>query len=202
MLEVYKKMFRLLNQREKRLFFVLFGVMLIMSTAEVFGISTVLVLLNVLTDPDIIQRQAQLRWVYDTFSFSSNEKFQLFLTIAVFGAVLSSLAIKALGSYAIIRYSTMRGYTLSSRLLEVYLKQPYVWFLERNSSEISKTVLQEVGRLVASILIPSLKLLASSLLVLSLLVLLILVEPIIATVAAIVIAGGYALIYFFLRKIL
>lgn len=202
MLDVFNKLFSLLSAREKRRFCVLFCVMLVMSGADVFGVSTVLVLLNVLTNPALIQEQAQLQWAYGFFGFTSDANFQLFLTLGVFCAVLSSLTIRALGNYAIVRYSAMRGYTLSTRLLETYLNQPYVWFLERNSSEISKTVLQEVGRLVNTVLIPSLSLLANSVLVLSLFILLIFVEPIIATVAAVVIGGGYLSIYHFMRHLL
>ncbi|SHM61752.1 ABC-type bacteriocin/lantibiotic exporter, contains an N-terminal double-glycine peptidase domain [Roseovarius litoreus] len=202
MLDVFKKMFSLLSERERRRFYVLLVVMIVMSAAEVIGVSTVLVLLNVLADPNMIHKQAPLQWLYQTFGFTSDGNFQFFLTIAVFFAILTSLAIKALGSYAIVRYSAMRGYTLSSRLLEAYLKQPYVWFLERNSSEISKSVLQEVGRLVTSVLIPSLSLLANALMAVSLLTLLLLIEPVIATTAAVIIGGGYALIYLTLRQLL
>lgn len=202
MLDVFNKLFSLLSVREKRRFHVLCVVMLVMSAADVFGISTVLVLLNVLTDPSIIQEQSQLKWAYHTFGFTSDERFQLFLTLGVFCAVLTSLAIRALGNYAIVRYSAMRGYTLSTRLLETYLNQPYVWFLERNSSEISKTVLQEVGRLVSAVLIPALSLLANSVLVISLFGLMVFLEPVIATVAASVIGGGYLVIYVFTRRLL
>jgi ABC-type multidrug transport system fused ATPase/permease subunit len=202
MLDVFNKLFSLLSVREKRRFHVLCVVILVMSAADVFGISTVLVLLNVLTDPSIIQEQSQLKWAYHTFGFTSDERFQLFLTLGVFCAVLTSLAIRALGNYAIVRYSAMRGYTLSTRLLETYLNQPYVWFLERNSSEISKTVLQEVGRLVSAVLIPALSLLANSVLVISLFGLMVFLEPVIATVAASVIGGGYLVIYVFTRRLL
>ncbi|EDM72746.1 ABC transporter, multidrug efflux family protein [Roseobacter sp. AzwK-3b] len=202
MLDVFNKLFALLSVREKRRFYVLFCVMLVMSGADVFGVSTVLVLLNVLTNPAVIQEQTQLQWAYNFFGFTSDANFQFFLTLGVFCAVLSSLAIRALGNYAIVRYSAMRGYTLSTRLLETYLNQPYVWFLERNSSEISKTVLQEVGRLVSIVLIPSLSILANSVLVLSLFILLIFLEPIIATVAALIIGGGYLIVYFFTRQLL
>src|SRR6056297_1522793 len=180
MLDAFKKIFALLDEREKKRFFVLIGVMLVVSVAEVFGISTVLILLQVLSDPAKIETNWAMSWAYEAFGFSSGTDFTLFLTAMVFLVVLAGLCVKALGAYAIVRYSSMRGYTLSSRLLEVYLHQPYTWFLERNSSDISKTVLQEVGRLVTIVLIPSLRLLANSLLAGALIILLVLMEPVIA----------------------
>jgi len=202
MLDTFKKIFALLDEREKKRFFILIGVMLVISVAEVFGISTVLILLQVLADPARIETNWAMAWAYEALGFSSGTDFTLFLTAMVFLVVLAGLGVKALGAYALVRYSSMRGYTLSSRLLEVYLNQPYTWFLERNSSDISKTVLQEVGRLVGVILIPGLKVVSNTILAVALFAFLIAVEPIIALTASTIIGGGYALIYLRLRPLL
>src|SRR6056297_1433645 len=202
MLDVFQKVFALLDDREKKRFFVLIIVMLLVSVAEVFGISTVLVLLRVLADPGVIETNSVMAWVYDALDFRSETNFTLVLTSMVFLVVLAGLCVKALGAYAIVRYSSMRGFTLSSRLLEVYLHQPYTWFLERNSSDISKTVLAEIGRLVSTVLIPGLKVVSNTILAAALFVFLIVVEPFIALAATAIIGGGYALIYLKLRPLL
>ena len=113
-----------------------------------------------------------------------------------------SLVLKALGSWAIIRFSTMRGYTISTRLLQSYLRQPYAWFLEHNSAEIRKSVLNEVDQVVSRVIVPGLRLLASLLLALSIVGFLLFVDPLISILAATLLGGGYALIYLRLRKVL
>jgi ABC-type multidrug transport system fused ATPase/permease subunit len=96
----------------------------------------------------------------------------------------------------------MRGYTISTRLLQSYLRQPYAWFLEHNSAEIRKSVLNEVDQVVNRVIIAGLKLLASFLLALSIVGFLLFVDPLISIMAATLLGGGYALIYFRLRKVL
>ena len=38
----------------------------------------------------------------------------------------------------------MREHSISKKFVESYLNQPYVWFLNRNSADLGKTILSEV----------------------------------------------------------
>jgi ATP-binding cassette, subfamily B, bacterial PglK len=202
MIGVYRKILDLFDPRERQRFALLLGVMVVVAFAEVLGISTVLVLLGVLADPDKIAESRHLSRVYAALGFTSTFAFQVFLAAGVFVAVMASLVVKALGAWAIIRFSTMRGYTISSRLLQSYLRQPYSWFLEHNSAEISKSVLNEVDQVVNRVIIPGLRLLAGSLLALSIVGFLLFVDPVISIMAALLLGGSYAAIYFKLRQVL
>jgi len=99
-----------------------------------------------------------------------------------------------------IRYSMMRGSAISTRLLSAYLRQPYIWFLERNSSEIGKNVLAEVDGLVGRVISPALRLVAGLLLVLSILGFLLLVDPLVTLFCGGILGLAYAMIYMRLRN--
>ena len=199
MLDIYRKIFDMFGARERRHFIVLMGMMVIVAFAEVLGVSAVFVLLGVLAQPEEISENAALAWGFETFGFSNVSSFQVALAVAVFAIVMTGLAIKAAGAYAIIRFATMRSYSLSSRLLEAYLHQPYIWFLTRNSSDTSHRVLGEVDRLVNSVIMPSLRLLSSAVLALAVVGFLIMVDPLISALSAVLLCGGYATIYLWLR---
>lgn len=198
--DVFRKTMSLLDKRERRLSFVLMGVMIVVAFAELLGLSTLVLLLRVFSRPDLIETNRYLKLVNDIFQPGSVLAFQVIFSGLVFIVVLVSLGLRALGNYAIIRYSTMRGYTLSSRLLQAYLHQPYTWFLERNSAEVNKSVLSEVQGLVTRILVPGLKLLSSVILAIAIIGFLVVLDPVVALCAAGALGGGYALIYFWLRK--
>jgi ATP-binding cassette, subfamily B, bacterial PglK len=138
MIEIYRKILSLFDARERRRFWLLAVVMILVAFAEVVGISSVLVLLNVLASPETISENRALAMLYERLGFSGIYPFQIFLAAGIFCVVLGTLGVKTLGAYSIIRFSNMRGYTLSSRLLAVYLNQPYAWFLTRNSAQIGK----------------------------------------------------------------
>ena len=85
----------------------------------------------------------------------------------------------------------MRAYSLSSRLMENYLRQPYPWFLNRNSAHLSKVILVEVQRVVNEAIMPVMLVLSQFVLVLSLFGLLLVVEPTIALLAVVLFGGSY-----------
>ena len=53
-----------------------------------------------------------------------------------------------------INFSNLLGHKLGLKLLDLYLYQSYN-FLKRNSSDLSKNILTEVGRVVGGIYLPS-----------------------------------------------
>jgi ABC-type multidrug transport system fused ATPase/permease subunit len=192
---IYRKLFSLFDPVERRGFWVLTWVMVLVAAAEIASISSVLTLLNILSEPDRIQSNTILAYVYQTFRFDSAFAFQVGLAVAVLIVVMGGLAVKATGTYMLIRFSTLRGYTISSRLLSAYLSQPYPWFLDRNSAELGKNVLNEVDGLVARVIQPCLRLVVNSLLVASILAFLMLVDPMVTLLSALVLGLGYGSIY-------
>ncbi len=195
MINTYRKLFSLLDPAERRRFWLLTGIMLMVATAEIAGISAVLLLLNVLSEPKSIAASRVLSSVYSSLGFTNEFHFLVALSVTVLLVVMCGLAVKAAGTYATIRFSTMRGYTISGRLLAAYLSQPYAWFLQRNSAELEKNVLNEVDGLVSRVILPCLRLVANSLLVLAILGFLLLVDPLVTLFSGGVLGLGYGLIY-------
>jgi ABC-type multidrug transport system fused ATPase/permease subunit len=179
LIATYRKLFSLFDKVERRRFWILTMVMVLVAVAEIMGISAVLMLLNVLSVPDIVQSNDRLAAIYAALGFESTFVFQVTLAVVVLIVVMAGLTVKALGTYALIRFSTMRGYTVSSRLLSAYLSQPYPWFLDRNSAELGKNVLNEVDGLVTRVIQPCLRLVANALLVLAILSSLVVVDPLV-----------------------
>jgi ABC-type multidrug transport system fused ATPase/permease subunit len=194
-IQTYRNLFLLFDRTERRRFWVLTAVMLLVAAAEIAGISAVLMLLNVLANPEAIQSSRTLSYLSQTFGFDSNFSFQVGLSVVALLVVMLGLAVKALGTYATIRFSTMRGYSISTRLLAAYLSQPYPWFLRRNSAELEKNVLTEVDGLVQRVILPCLRLVANSILVLAILGFLLLVDPMVTLFSGGVLGLGYGLIY-------
>ena len=202
MIEIYRKIFALLDSRERKRFILLSGVMILVAISELLGISAVLLLLTVLSEPDRIPDMATIGWLYEKAGFQSLFAFQVLLAVIAIAVVMGGLAIKAAGTYAVIRYAEMRGYAISCRLLGAYLHQPYAWFLRRNSAEIGKDVLQECIWFVGMVLGPAMRILSSLLIAVFILVFLVVLNPLVAPVAGLLIGGSYALIYLWLRSAL
>ncbi|WP_342078281.1 ABC transporter ATP-binding protein [Yoonia sp. SS1-5] len=202
MIKTYGKVLSLFNASEKRTFYLLMVMMVFVAFAEVVGISSVLMFLNLLASPETVQDSTFFGGLYDFFGFETTYAFLIFMAFVVFAVVLLSVMIKALSTYAIIRFATMRGYSLAYRLLRIYLGQPYSWFLTKNSAEIAKNVLREMDYLVFTVIIPSLKIISGTISVLAIVCFLVVVDPFVSILSAGLLVGSYALLYRGLRRII
>lgn len=200
MIQVYRSLLALLTPPERRRFYLLVLLVMVMGLVQMFSVAAIVPFLAVLADPEIIQRNARLAWAYDFFGFTSQHGFLIFLGCGVFAVLVLGLVVKTVSQYAMLRYATMRGYTVASRLLAGYLHQPYTWFLDRHSAELGSSILNEVGQFISKAMVPAMRLLSQAAVVIFLVVLLILVQPVAAFVLAALLGGSYAVIYLSVRN--
>ncbi|SFC96127.1 ABC-type bacteriocin/lantibiotic exporter, contains an N-terminal double-glycine peptidase domain [Thiohalospira halophila DSM 15071] len=200
MIKIYRKLRDLLDARERRNAVLLFGMMLVMGLLEAVGIASVMPFISVVSNPGVVETNEYLNAVYTSLGFTSTDAFLLFLGGGVFVLVVGSLAFKALTNWAMARFTHMRNYTLSSRLLRGYLGQPYSFFLNRHSSDLGKSVLSEVGQVIGNALMPAMNLMAHGIVAIFLVALVVAVNPVVAVVAVLVLGGAYSLIYGVLRR--
>ena len=202
MIDIYHKINKLLTSREKRNVVFLFLLNIVMGISEVIGVASVMPFIAVVANPNIIKSNVYLNYLYNTLKFSNPQNFLILIGILSFLIVVISLAIKALAHWGISRFSYMRNYTLSYRLLKRYLSQPYTWFLNRHSADLGKTLLAEVGQVINGTLIPAMNLIAYSIVALLLIALVIIVDPFVAIGTLSVLGGAYSIIYIKFRKYL
>ena len=143
-----QKLFSLLDKREQRQTWIILGLTLITGFAQAVGVFSVFPFLNVALNPSQIQDNDILRFFYELFGFTRGLHFLIFLGIIVFLALLFSNGITTLTIYAKLRFSQMRNHSISSRLLEHYMKNDYQFYTSRNSSDLVKNVIQEVTQLI------------------------------------------------------
>tara|TARA_B100001057_G_scaffold52754_1_gene46929 strand:+ start:11934 stop:13646 length:1713 start_codon:yes stop_codon:yes gene_type:complete len=175
-----------------------------MAVIDMLGVASILPFMAVLMNPEIIETNSILNKIYEytiIFGVESNEQFLFFLGIFVFLLLIISLAFKALTNYAQIRFILMREYFISKRLVEGYLNQPYSWFLNRNSAELGKTVLADIGAVTHKGLAPILTLTTQSIIAVALLILLILVDTWLTLIVFFLFGTIYLLIYSFNKRL-
>jgi len=202
MIEIYKKFFLILSKKEKKklIFLILFTI--IMGLLEVVGIGSIMPFLSVLGNPEIIHTNDILHNMYTILDFKTEEKFLKFLGFSAIFLLLLTALIKTIGTYQLYRFSNLRRHSIAKKLLEKYLHQPYSFFLTRNSSEMTKTILSEVDLVINQIILPILTLTTQLILVLFLISFLIYVDPILAMILASLFGGFYGLMYLSIRKYL
>lgn len=196
----FKRLFALFEARERRRLYFLLGAITLMGLIDVLGISSVLPFMAVLAKPEVIQSTRSLQAVYEYFDFASITRFLFFLG-AVALVVLTVTNLYALFvSRAILRFCYLAGHHLSERILRGYLRQPYAFFLTRNSSTLMINVMGEVSGVIQGVLIPSILAGAKCVVAAFVLSFVVLLQPGLALAFAAVLGGAYVTLFMVVRK--
>ena len=201
MISTFRKLSALLDQRERRRAVVVFVLMVGTAFLEALGVASIMPFVAVLMNPEIIDNNAYVRSVYDLLGFTDRNSFMVLFGSVLLFVFVSSLAFRALTTYAILRFSTMRLHTLACRLLSAYLRQPYEFFLGRNTATMAKSVLAEVSQVSNGVLVPAMQLMSAVLVSVALIGLLLIVSPVVSLAVAAGLALAYGGLYLLMRRL-
>lgn len=202
MIETARKIIAILTPHERRRGALVLVMMMGMAGIEVAGIASVMPFLSVLGSPDIVEQNPYLNAVYNFLGF---QDVQTFLTVLGIFAVLflvTTSIFRVLAHYAMFRFANMRRHSVSRRLLAGHLRQPYEFFLTRNTADLSKTLLSEVDQLTNQVVKPVVEMLAYGLAAIAVVALLFFVDPFLALIIGGVLGGFYAIFYLAVRGVL
>ena len=189
------RVFKLFTAKERKQLGLLTVAMIIMAVMEVIGVGAIGPFIGVAANPSMIQENPILSWIYGFLGIHEIRYFIAALGIVFFIVILTTNIFRTVLMYFLLRWSDMRSYTLSRRLLSQYLYQPYSFFLNRNSSELSKNILSEVQQVLRQVIRPGIELVARGLIALAILVFLVISSPVVALTVTLVLGGAYALVY-------
>lgn len=160
----------------------LFFLIVIGSFAEVVGVAIVLPIVNLALDTDF-ENNVWCKLVRDILGITSKENIMLVLiavTIAIY--VIKNLYISWMYSRLYYTAAVIKR-SMAVNLMKAYMKQPYGFFLNKNSSELIRSVSSDTGRLY-EITINVLQVLSCGLTSVALLVTLVVTNPVMTLIVA------------------
>jgi len=204
-MQIFKKLLYFLTPLEKKRASLLLIMIIIMAFIDMLGVASILPFMSVLANPSLIETNSFLSSMFQATSaigIKTTQEFIFLLGVLVFIFLIFSLSFKAFTVYVQTRFIQMQQHSISKRLLENYIYQPYSWFLNRNSADIGKTILSETGLIIGQGLIPISNLITHGIITIFLLILLLTVDIKLTLIVTFVIGGPYFIIFTFCRKFL
>ena len=201
-METWKKAWALLDAREKRTAWIVLSIVILSALSAALMIGSVLPFLSVLADPGRINAIPALAAAYEAFGFVSDYSFLVGLGLATLGMIVITSLMQILKTWCLARFSMMRIHSISHRLMEAYLRQPYEFFLNRHSGEMGTRILAETQQLVMQFLRPAAEAIAAVFTVFAILILLLWMEPRVTLLALSVVGGVYIIIFWMCRRAL
>ncbi|MEX2475916.1 ABC transporter ATP-binding protein [Marinobacter sp.] len=200
MFKTFRQLFGILDHRERIQAVFVFLFSIVVAGAEVVGVASILPFMSAVAEPESIQNNPLLATLREWLPFLDDGEFIVALGAGVIVLLLGSLAIRAVGIWVQVKFSTLRSHSVSYRLMKAYLHQPYQWYLNQHTARMSTSVLSEAGQVINGALFPAMQMVTKLLIVLALFSLLVFTDPALALIAVCVIGVAYGFIYLLSRK--
>lgn len=194
-----RKIWDLLTSDQRRSAIGLLALMLIGTVLETLGIGLVVPAIAVFTKPDFLRGFPWLRPVLEALGNPGHSAIVIGTMTALVGVYLFKALFLALVSWRQMRFAFGIQAEMSQRLFTVYLHQPYVFHLQRNSAELIRNTINEVNLFIFYVVIAGLTLLTEALVIPAISILLLIVEPVGALVVISVLAVAAWVFHHFTR---
>jgi ATP-binding cassette, subfamily B, bacterial PglK len=185
-----KKIWGLLTPEQHRSALALLGLMIVGMVLETLGIGLVIPALAVMTQDDLPARYPVLAPTVRLLGNPDREH----LVIAGMLLLVGVYAFKALFlgflAWRQMRFVGDLQATLSYRLFEGYLRQPYTFHLQRNSAQLIRNAVGEANIFAQTAVVAGLQLFTEMLVVIGVSALLLVIEPMGALVVVLVLGGA------------
>ena len=137
----------LLTQRDKKFLLLLLIFSIFISLMETVGIGIIMPFISVASNFSQIQSNEYYKFIYNILEFHSNISFVLSFGLFLIIFYLFRSVVNLFYFYLLARFSKGRYHLLAYRLFENYLGRSYKNFLDKNSSNLSKTIINEAQNL-------------------------------------------------------
>lgn len=137
---IIKQITYVLDSKQKKASIAVFLCMILSSGLELLGVSAIYPFLQVMLTPEEIKDKLYVMWLYFLVPDASEKTVLLGLGIVIIFVYLFKNAFMIVSAYAQTSFAAKFQRQLSTKMLTAYLKHPYQFFLNTNSSEILRGI--------------------------------------------------------------
>ena len=147
MKQTLSKLKDLLTKKDKKFIIFLVFFSIIISIIETLGISIIMPFMAVATDFNIIHENKYYELVFNYFNFEKEINFVIIIGLGLAVFYIFRSLVNLLYFYMLAKFSKGRYHLIAYRLFENYLGMSYHNFIKKNSSTLTKTIIQEAAGL-------------------------------------------------------
>ncbi|HIZ55305.1 MAG TPA: ABC transporter ATP-binding protein/permease [Firmicutes bacterium] len=192
-----QKIRMIFNRTQKIKFVVLFCMLFAGSVLELMGVSLILPFVQLVMDTDGTDN-ALFQWFGRLVGAESQRELLIWLGLLLIAVYLIKNTYLLFAKYVQLRFVFNNRLELSGRLMRNYMKKPYPFHLEKNSSEILRSVTSDVNNLYE--LVMDVIDLVSNLLIIAMLAVYLLYTDVVITLVVAALLGLCSYFYFAIMR--
>ncbi len=195
-----KSVISLLERKEKMQLWLLLAGSILLGIIEVLGVSSIMPFIAVASQPELIRTNEYLAAIYSALNFTSDRSFLVALGLLMFVFIIIRNAYLGFFHYAQTRFTSMRRHSLSLKLFKIYISQKYPFFLNKNSYEFVKNVINEIDHMVNGAILQIVHLITYIFQILLLSAFLFYINPFTTLLITATLIFVYGMIFIFIKK--
>ncbi|SFH36295.1 HlyD family secretion protein [Modicisalibacter xianhensis] len=195
-----KELYSLLSKEQRRKFFRLQLLAVIMAFAEIAGVISIGPFMALVGNMDQLEGQGMLADVYRASGVASPEIFLIWVGGGVLAVLLLSGMFSMYTIWQMSMYGARVGAELSSRLYNYYMHQNWLFHASGNSSTLTNRIAEECQRVMMHIIIPLMHMNAKLTLAIFMTLAIFVYNPIVALAGAGVFLASYFLLFKTVRR--
>ena len=153
MFDVVKQLFALLSSKQKKNYFFLQILVILMAIMEIVGVASIIPFITLVGDINQLKQDTIYAEIYKSSGFSSQYKFILFFGIGVLLLLITASIISIFTVWRLTKFAHKTGAELADRLYSHYLNQDWLYHASGNSSRLIKKIATEIPRTTQGILV-------------------------------------------------
>jgi len=198
----FQKALQMLSPREKKTGLLILGLIMLKGIGDMISVATVVPFLSLLGNPELVQTNPVANYFFELFGFNGADEFIMMVGVAIVLVLLTISAVRSITTYALNRWVAMREYSLSLRLLSIYMRQPYEFFLNRHSFELNTYILGESARVVREFYKPAVEIINGFMTFIMIVAFLLWAEPGTTLISVLGFGSCYFALYFSIKALI
>ena len=198
MLKVIIELFSLLTPSQRKRFYVLQVLIVVMTFIEILSIASIVPFMTLVGDPSVLERDNLLATVYLKYNFEAYE-FIFYLGVIVLISLIVASIVSIYVTWRIAMFPPRIGAEIAHRLFSYYLDQDFLFHTKGSSSKLTKKIANESKRVSDQILTPLIYANARIVLVFFIILIMFLYDPLVLISALIIFISAYLILFKFVR---
>ena len=200
MLRVIKELFSLLSEKQRKHFYLLQFLVILMAFTELLGIASIAPFMALVGDMSLLQQEGFYSKLYQLSGISNPIDFLFLAGCLVLLMLTISTIVSMLTTWRLAVYAASVGTELADRLYSYYMQQSWLFHASGSSAQLTKQVSTEANRISGGIIQPLMSLNAKLVLALFISISIFIYNPIIALAGISAFVLSYMLMYKLVRK--
>ena len=153
MFKIVRQLFSLLSKRQRKNFYFLQALVILMAIMEIIGVASIVPFMAIVGDMSQLSQDTIFGKIYIASGIDSEFRFVLILGISVLIMLLIASMVSIFTIWRLTKFAHKTGAELGNRLYSYYLKKDWLYHASGNSAQLIKKIATETPRTTQGIIV-------------------------------------------------